>query len=90
MKIDSYVEKIMNKFEHANGYSELTYDQLKKVITKYLVAEHDKEIEELAFQMEIERKSGREPDLDYYHKEYDLIKDKVIQKALDLAQTEKP
>jgi hypothetical protein len=90
MKIDKYVDKIMEKFEYANGYSELSYDQLKKVITKYLVAEHDKEIEELAFQMETERQSGYTPNMDHYHKEYDLIKDKVIQKALDLAQTEKP
>jgi hypothetical protein len=90
MKIDNYVNKIMEKFEYANGYSELSYDQLKKVITKYLVAEHDKEIEELAFQMETERQSGYTPNMDHYHREYDLIKDKVIQKALDLAQTEKP
>jgi len=90
MKIDNYVNKIMEKFEYANGYSELSYDQLKKVITKYLVAEHDKEIEELAFQMETERQRGYTPNMDHYHREYDLIKDKVIQKALDLAQTEKP
>lgn len=89
MKIDNYVDKIMEKFKYANGYSELTYDQLRKVITKYLVAEHDKEIEELAFQMETERQAGYPPDTEYYRKEYDLIKDKIIQRALDLAQTEK-
>lgn len=89
MKIDSYVDKIMERFKNANGYSELTESQLRKVITKYLVGEHDREIEILAYQMEEERSMGFTPDTEFYKKEYDLIKDKIIQKALDLCQNTK-
>ncbi len=85
MKIDKYIDSIMDKINKANGYSEMTDDSLRDIIRDYLLDEHDKELNSLAVKMEMDRMNGNKIDLDYYHEQYDKVKGKMLSKVEELS-----
>lgn len=89
MQIDNLVSQIMKKFEYANGYSEITPDRLEFIIRKYLVTEHENQIEELAYEIDLKKRSGEAIDMNEYKQKYADIKANIIEKAEEIAQTNK-
>lgn len=83
-KIDTYIDIAIKKFSQANGYSELNYDHLRKVIRDYLLVEYDREVQELAFKMELEQSLGRMIDKIWYQKEFENIRYKFLTKVDDI------
>ena len=83
-RIDTYIDIAIKKFNQANGYSELTSDKLRTVIRDYLLVEYDREIQELAFKMELEQNLGRLIDQSWYRSEFEKIRFKFLTKVDDI------
>ena len=84
MKIDTYVDAIIKKFDLSKGYSEFSEQRMREVVRDFLLDEHDKELNALSTKMELDRIGGKELDLDYYHDQYDKVRDRVIERAEEL------
>ena len=75
--IDKHIDLILIKFHKAMGYSDLPQEKMRESIRDYLLATHDKDMEALSVQMEIEQLQGMEINSTYYKKEYKKIKDNL-------------
>ena len=88
VKINEYVDTIIEFLKENNYYSEISESKLRCSIRDYLMEEHDKDMEVLSVKLELEEINGVEIDKNWYKKEYQLIKDRLFQRAQQISASD--
>jgi len=89
MDLDIYVEAIMLKLEDAKYYSELSEDELKQSIDKYLTNEYNDRIALLQLEVDLENARGTIKDADFYRSKLTSIKSYIISLTRELSKSTK-
>lgn len=82
-------DHIIEEFKDNGGYSEISDDELRHVLTKYLENEYKKELQRLKMQLQLEIGEGEDIADERYKAEFNLIQRKLEAKARLLATTGK-
>ena len=83
--IEKHIDLVLIKFRAAGGYSELSQDSLRAAIRDYLLEIHDRDMETLGVQMDIEQQLGKTIDQAFYKKEYTKIKNNLNDRIKELS-----
>ena len=89
MEIRPYVDLIIEKFDKANGYTEIDKKILRSTIAKYLEDIYDEEIENLCTRLEINSDGDLLLDTGVYNRELLKIKSIVLRKSQELSKSNK-